>query len=60
MSEAEVTSPPTLHLSSGPHIASGRTTAQIMWMVNLSLLPALNAARASLTQFNPATALPSC
>ncbi|MCX7161770.1 MAG: RnfABCDGE type electron transport complex subunit D [Betaproteobacteria bacterium] len=41
MSEAEVTSPPTLHLSSGPHIASGRTTAQIMWMVNLSLLPAL-------------------
>ncbi len=37
MSEAT----PTLHLSSGPHIASGRTTAQIMWMVNLSLLPAL-------------------
>lgn len=31
----------TLHLSSGPHIFSGRTTAQIMWMVNLSLLPAL-------------------
>ena len=31
----------TLHLSSGPHIASGRSTAQIMWMVNLSLLPAL-------------------
>jgi len=30
-----------LHLSSGPHIASGRSTAQIMWMVNLSLLPAL-------------------
>lgn len=30
-----------LHLSSGPHIFSGRTTAQIMWMVNLSLLPAL-------------------
>ena len=37
MSEAT----PTLHLSSGPHIASGRSTAQIMWMVNLSLLPAL-------------------
>jgi len=34
-------SPPTLHLSSGPHIFSGRSTAQIMWMVNLSLLPAL-------------------
>ena len=32
---------PTLHLSSGPHIASGRSTAQIMWIVNLSLLPAL-------------------
>ena len=30
-----------LHLSSGPHIASGRSTAQIMWMVNFSLLPAL-------------------
>src|ERR1035437_6469765 len=29
-------SSPTLHLSSGPHIFSGRTTAQIMWMVNLS------------------------
>jgi len=43
VSEAEVTPPPTptLHLSSGPHIASGRTTSQIMWMVNLSLLPAL-------------------
>ncbi len=34
-------SSPTLHLSSGPHIASGRSTAQIMWMVNLSLVPAL-------------------
>ena len=32
---------PTLHLSSGPHIFSGRSTAQIMWTVNLSLLPAL-------------------
>lgn len=30
-----------LHLSSGPHIFSGRTTSKIMWMVNLSLLPAL-------------------
>jgi electron transport complex protein RnfD len=41
VSEAEVTPTPTLHLSSGPHIVSGRSTAQIMWMVNLSLLPAL-------------------
>jgi len=30
-----------LHLSSGPHIFSGRTTSKIMWMVNMSLLPAL-------------------
>jgi len=32
---------PTLHLSSGPHIHKGRTTQQIMWMVNLALVPAL-------------------
>jgi len=31
----------TLHLSSGPHIRSERTTQQVMWMVNLSLAPAL-------------------
>ncbi|CAG4883576.1 Proton-translocating ferredoxin:NAD(+) oxidoreductase complex subunit D [Georgfuchsia toluolica] len=42
MSETPVSeSSPTLHLSSGPHIFSGRSTAQIMWTVNLSLLPAL-------------------
>ncbi len=31
----------TLHLSAGPHIRSERTTQQVMWMVNLSLAPAL-------------------
>lgn len=42
MSETPVSeSSPNLHLSSGPHIFSGRSTAQIMWTVNLSLLPAL-------------------
>ncbi len=37
MSEAQ----PALHISYGPHIRRGRTTAEIMWLVNLSLLPAL-------------------
>jgi len=32
---------PHLYLSTGPHIRRGRTTAEIMWLVNLSLLPAL-------------------
>lgn len=30
-----------LHLSYGPHVRRGRTTAEIMWLVNLSLMPAL-------------------
>jgi len=33
--------PQPLHLSYGPHIRRGRTTAEIMWLVNLSLAPAL-------------------
>ena len=32
---------PQLHLSYGPHIRRGRTTTDIMWMVNAALLPAL-------------------
>ncbi|HEY5719122.1 MAG TPA: RnfABCDGE type electron transport complex subunit D [Gammaproteobacteria bacterium] len=32
---------PDLYLSPGPHIRRGRTTAEIMWLVNLSLAPAL-------------------
>jgi len=32
---------PDLYLSPGPHIRKGRTTSEIMWMVNLSLAPAL-------------------
>jgi len=32
---------PHLYLSTGPHIRRGRTTADIMWLVNLSLAPAL-------------------
>ncbi|MDX1593230.1 MAG: RnfABCDGE type electron transport complex subunit D [Gammaproteobacteria bacterium] len=32
---------PDLHLSTGPHIRRGRNTADIMWLVNLSLAPAL-------------------
>lgn len=32
---------PHLYLSTGPHIRRGRTTAEIMWLVNLSLAPAL-------------------
>lgn len=32
---------PVLHVSYGPHIRHGRSTAQIMWLVNASLLPAL-------------------
>lgn len=31
----------TFHLSYGPHIRRGRTTAEIMWLVNISLMPAL-------------------
>ncbi len=30
-----------LHLSYGPHVRRGRTTAEIMWLVNISLMPAL-------------------
>ena len=41
-SQAETSAPASvLHLSSGPHILSSRSTAQIMWTVNLSLAPAL-------------------
>ncbi len=32
---------PTLHLSYGPHIRCDRTTTNIMWLVNASLIPAL-------------------
>ncbi len=32
---------PTLHLSYGPHIRRGLTTANIMWLVNATLMPAL-------------------
>jgi electron transport complex protein RnfD len=31
----------SLHVSYGPHIRRGRSTAQIMWLVNASLAPAL-------------------
>jgi electron transport complex protein RnfD len=30
-----------LHLAYGPHVRRGRTTTQVMWLVNLSLMPAL-------------------
>ena len=32
---------PQLHLAYGPHVRRGRTTTEVMWLVNLALLPAL-------------------
>lgn len=41
MSESTPAQTPTLHVSYGPHIRSGRSTSDIMWLVNASLVPAL-------------------